>query len=271
MKIAVTWSDSMARSKVPKATFVNSCNQFPKLVWDIRANFSTTLSLPHKPPNLFRESALQQNENIPLRRALNLAYQWGKLEKPVRVTLATGENQRERVLTENETDEYWKTCPQPWRDCATIIWDEGFRPSQVFALRWPNVFFKLLLSRYEAAGRPIDGRIFPSASQCGHFNGDAAKEQHKMALKYSGVEGFVPYTLRHTALTRREAAGGDVFVLALIAGHCSITVTQRYIHPQADAINRVFSASQLRAGTKLGTTKKLAKAKEQRKLGRGTA
>jgi len=129
----------------------------------------------------------------------------------------------------------------------------------------------LLRARHETAGRPIDGWIFPSASESGHFNEDAAQEQHKKALGDSGVEAFVPYTLRHTALTRLgEDAGGDVFVLARIAGHSSITVTQRYIHPQADAINRVFSASQLRVGTKLGTTKKLAKAKEQKKLGRGT-
>jgi integrase len=221
-----------------------------------------------------------------LRRALNLAYQWGKLEKPVRVTLASGERQRDRVLTANEVDNYLKACPQPWRDCATIILDEGFRPGEVFALRWPHVFFnkdrtgliqivegkskasrriipmtprvrELLLARYESAGHPKDGWVFPGTSECGHFNGDAAKEQHKKALANSGVEPFVPYTLRHTALTRLgEAAGGDVFVLARIAGHSSITVTQRYVHPQADAIDRVFLASQSSVGTKLGTRKK---------------
>jgi hypothetical protein len=31
-----------------------------------------------------------------LRRALNLAYTWGKLEKPCRLTLASGEHQRDR-------------------------------------------------------------------------------------------------------------------------------------------------------------------------------
>jgi len=80
------------------------------------------------------------------------------------------------------------------------------------------------------------------------------------------VEPFVPYTLRHTALTRLGvAAGGDVFVLARIAGHSSITVTQRYVHPQADAISRVFAASQFPVGTKLGTTKKLPAAKRRNK------
>jgi integrase len=104
-----------------------------------------------------------------------------------------------------------------------------------------------LSSRHESCGRPSEGWIFPSSSECGHFNGDVAKDQHKKALTDSGVKAFVPYTLRHTALTNLgEKAGGDVFVLARIAGHSSITVTQRYIHPQADAINRVFAASHLR-------------------------
>jgi len=78
------------------------------------------------------------------------------------------------------------------------------------------------------------------------------------------VKAFVPYTLRHTALTNLgEKAGGDVFVLARIAGHSSITVTQRYIHPQAEAINRVFS----QVGTKLGTFEEARKLKQATNTG----
>ena len=75
-----------------------------------------------------------------LRRALNLAYQWNQLEKPVKVELAKGENQRERVLTDDELAAYLAACSQPWRDAASIISEEGMRPGEVFALRWPHVF-----------------------------------------------------------------------------------------------------------------------------------
>jgi|SRR6516164_4378459 len=41
-----------------------------------------------------------------LRLALNLAYQWGRIEKPARIFLAKGENQRDRVLTDEELSTY---------------------------------------------------------------------------------------------------------------------------------------------------------------------
>jgi hypothetical protein len=41
-------------------------------------------------------------------------------------------------------------------------------------------------------------------------------------------------------LTNLAAAGWDAFTLARIAGHSSITITQRYCHPQADAIEQAF-------------------------------
>jgi integrase len=201
------------------------------------------------------------------------------------------------VLTNDEAAKYLKACPQPWRDCATLILDEGFRPGEVFSLRWPHILFSngagliqivagkskaarrvlpmtprvyaLLRARHEAAGHPEDAWVFPSSAKGGHFDGNAAKDQHNRALDDSGVQDFVPYVLRHTALTRLgEKAGGSVFALASIAGHSSITVTQRYIHPQADTINRIFT-SQFRVGTKPGTTKISAKIKEQKQLGKG--
>lgn len=226
-----------------------------------------------------------------LRRALNLAYRWGKLEKPCKVALVAGEHQRDRVLTQDESAKYLSACPQPWKDCATIILDEGFRPGEVFALRWSHILMNndgtgviqivagkskaarrvlpmtprvhgLLRERHEGAGCPEDGWVFPASSNMEqHITDGITKFQHRKALDHSEVPDFVPYVLRHTALTRLgEAAAGDVFVLARIAGHSSITITQRYIHPQADAISRVFR----QVGTKLGTVAKRIKKKRPR-------
>ena len=215
-----------------------------------------------------------------LRRALNLAFEWGKLDRPAKITLAKGERQRDRVLTDSEWQQYIIECPQPWRDAATIIRGTGMRPGEVFALRWENVHlndtggliqvtagktkaarrmlpmlptvYLALKSRHEDTGKPESGWVFPSTSREEHLNKDTAKDQHAKAIERanrtaSNVEGgkrleyFQPYVLRHTALTQLAQAGCDAFTLARIAGHSSITITQRYIHPQADAIDRAFA------------------------------
>jgi integrase len=206
-----------------------------------------------------------------LRRALNLAYQWGVIDKPVKVELAKGENQRDRVLSAEELEAYLEHCPQPWKDAATVIVDEGMRPGEVFVLRWSHIFmgenetglirvvdgkskaarrvlpmtprvYGLLQARYKDQEMPVDGWVFPTQSKHGHLEVQTAKRQHATALENSGIAPFVPYVLRHTALTRiGKAARGDVFALAKIAGHSSITITQKYVHPEAETIDEVFA------------------------------
>jgi integrase len=108
--------------------------------------------------------------------------------------------------------------------------------------------YEALKARREAAGNLEEGWIFPASSREGHLNKDTAKDQHKRALDRANatakgrkvLKHFQPYVLRHTALTRLAEAGCDVFTLARIAGHSSITITQRYVHPQADAIEQAF-------------------------------
>jgi hypothetical protein len=63
----------------------------------------------------------------------------------------------------------------------------------------------------------------------------------RQLIASSKVAHFQPYILRHTALTELAKAGCDASTLGRIAGHSSITITQRYIHPQADAIVRAFA------------------------------
>jgi hypothetical protein len=65
---------------------------------------------------------------------------------------------------------------------------------------------------------------------------------HKKALTTSKVIPFVLYSLRHTFLTRLGASGCDVWTLMRLAGHSSITMSMRYVHPHADTIDRAFAA-----------------------------
>lgn len=214
-----------------------------------------------------------------LRRALHLAVDWGKLDRMPKLTLVKGERQRERVLTDAEISAYLAACPQPWKDCATILLGTGVRPSECFSLRWEAVYlngdggmiqitqgksraarrilpmvpavYDVIRRRHEEAKRPVSGWVFPSGSKSHHLERDSAKNQHQWAFAQLAAQAkknntaamrkFCPYTMRHTALTRLAAAGCDAFTLARIAGHSSILITQRYCHPQADAIEKAFS------------------------------
>jgi integrase len=204
-----------------------------------------------------------------LRRALNLALDWGIMEKGSKIRLAKGEKQRERVVSEKEREAYLNACRQPLKDVAPIILGTGMRPGEVLSLRWENILLQeieglisilegksraarrvlpmvpkileLLHRRREEQGNPAEGWVFPSTSKSGHAERDSLTRSHRDALKASKVSPFPPYCLRHTALTDLATLGCDPFTLAKIAGHSSITITQRYCHPQADAIERAFT------------------------------
>jgi len=62
------------------------------------------------------------------------------------------------------------------------------------------------------------------------------KKQHAKALKLSKVRPFVLYSLRHTFLTRLGASGCDVWTLARIAGHSSVAISARYVHPSENSV-----------------------------------
>ena len=51
---------------------------------------------------------------------------------------------------------------------------------------------------------------------------------------------FVIHSLRHTMLTRLGEAGTDAFTIKRIAGHSSITISERYVHPTPEGLERAF-------------------------------
>src|SRR5215469_13967082 len=151
-----------------------------------------------------------------LRRALNLAFEWGKLDKPVRVPLAKGERQRDRVLTDVEIKLYLDNCRQPWKDAATLILGTGMRPGEVYRLRWEHVLlngsggmiqvsegksrsarrllpmipdvYGMLKARHEAQGCPVEGWVFPTGARQGHLEQGTGKTQHSAAIDKVNAE-----------------------------------------------------------------------------------
>ena len=69
--------------------------------------------------------------------------------------------------------------------------------------------------------------------------------QQKVRAALCLPKDFVIHSLRHTMLTRLGESGVDAFTIMRIAGHSSITVSQRYVHPSPEAVERAFERLQL--------------------------
>lgn len=207
-----------------------------------------------------------------IRRVLHLAIEWGELEKCPRIKMISGEKRRDRVIGDEEFERYL-TCASPLlADVATILHDTGLRPDEAHRLGWEDITFvngrhgnlrvrygktkaarrqipltprvrALLAARWENAGRPEDGWLFPAPTASGHIDHSSLKKQHRNALKLSGVRSFVLYSLRHGFATR-VAPHVDAWTLCRIMGWASLSVAMVYIHTPEDRVLNAFSALQ---------------------------
>jgi integrase len=205
-----------------------------------------------------------------LRRALRLAVEWGALNSAPSVRMLPGARSRERVLELLEEAKYLAASPQTLASVGAVLVDTGLRPEECFRLRWESITWfngrhgtmlvthgktaaarrvlpmtprvrNILETRWESADKPPAGWVWPASTRSGHLEGSSLKKQHANALRLSGVRPFVLYSLRHTFLTRLGESGCDAWTLARIAGHSSITMSTRYVHPSEDAVLNAMS------------------------------
>jgi integrase len=111
----------------------------------------------------------------------------------------------------------------------------------------------------EAAKRKAEGKESPAlrfvfanregqpyvGTSINHLHRDAVAPKVKGKRKPIFSGDFVLHSLRHTMLTRLGESGVDAFTIMRIAGHSSIVVSQRYIHPTPEAVERAFERLQL--------------------------
>jgi len=213
-----------------------------------------------------------------LRRVLRVAAEWGVLDKVPKIKLLPGERHRERVVALEEEGRYLATASPVLSEVAAVLLDTGLRPEECYRLVWDSITWRngrhgtllvthgktkaarrvlpmtprvrhILETRWQASGRPGEGWVWPAATLSGHIEPSTLKKQHRKALRLSKVRPFVLYSLRHTFLTRLGASGCDVWTLARIAGHNSVAMSARYVHPSEDA---VLSAMSRLGGHKTG-------------------
>jgi integrase len=208
-----------------------------------------------------------------LRRALRLAVEWGIAPSAPKIKLLRGVHQRERVVTHEDESRYLGAADELMADIAVVLIDTGMRPEENSRLRWEGIGWSngqkgilqvthgktaaarrmipmsprvraVIERRWEAAHRPAEGWVWAADTQSGHVEPSTTKKQHQRALRLSGVRPFVIYSLRHTFLTRLGEAGCDAWTLARIAGHSSIAMSARYVHPSENAVMNAFDRLQ---------------------------
>lgn len=219
-----------------------------------------------------------------LRRVLHVARQWKLIPSVPTIRLLPGERTFERVIGHDEENLYLSAAPPLLRDFATIAIDTGMRPEEICRMRWEclklepvsgarfgyihnskgktkwakrNVSMTarvqaLLNARYEAAGDPAEGWVFPGSTKAGHIAYSTIDSQHCRTFQKlnqpepngeaskNSITPFRLYDLRHTLLTRLGEAGTDSFTIQKIAGHSSILVSQRYVHPTPERLEDAF-------------------------------
>jgi len=205
-----------------------------------------------------------------LRRVLNLAVEWGVLAVAPKLKVLPGERRRERVVGAEEEARYLVVASEPLASIATVLADTGTRPEECFRLGWQDVTWlngrngallvtrgktaaarrvipmtprvrAVLEARWIAAGKPEDGWVWPAGTRSGHVEPNSIYGQHLKALRASKVRPFVLYSLRHTFLTRLGESGCDAWTLARIAGHSSVAISARYVHPSEDKVLEAIS------------------------------
>lgn len=214
---------------------------------------------------------------------LRLAYEWREIQRVPRIRLLSGERNREFVLSPNQEAAYLASCQQPLHDIALLMLQTGLRIGEALRLEWADVtldpvngarfgFVRVREGKSKNARRiiPLTDRaadllrkrsdertgLYVFANRAGQpYQGTSINHLHRNVAaplvkgKRTPIfsSDFVLHSLRHTMLTRLGESGVDAFTIMRIAGHSSITVSQRYIHPTPEAVERAFERLQLSA------------------------
>jgi len=207
-----------------------------------------------------------------LRRAAHVAMELGLISSVPKFAMEQGEVERDFVLDRAQESIYLSFAPQPLKDVATLMLGTGLCVGEACNLGWRDVHLEpvngarfgylyvrdgktrnrrrnvpltaavpaMLEARAAEARTPW---VFTDSMSrnsyvpgTGRLSESTVFHQHielRKKLKLPG--GFVLHGCRHTFLTRLGACGADAFSIKRIAGHHSVTVSEKYIHPTPES------------------------------------
>ena len=202
-----------------------------------------------------------------LRRALRLAEEWKLILKAPKITLLPGEHAREFVISDELLKKMLKheDCTQLLRSLLPFLIDCGLRISEACTRQWEHIGLEpktgatlgwvyVERGKSKAAKRyvPLTQRahtilkklkkvstspyVFPAADG-GQLSRHWASEQFRTLRDAMELpDDCVVHSCRHTFCTRLGESGCDAFTIMKLAGHSSITISQRYVHPTPERL-----------------------------------
>jgi integrase len=211
-----------------------------------------------------------------LRKALYLAEEWKVILKAPRIKLLPGEREREFVLPAGKLrDKFFERLPEPAQSVALLLCETGLRIGELCALTWDRVSFDPLGDArrgymFVNRGKSKNARrhipltenarkilkqqanlrrnqwVFPRVGKkVKPLDLDKPLSRHWVSEQFRTVKtelglpwDCVLHSTRHTALTDLGAAGADAFTIQRWAGHSSVTISQKYVHPTPETMER---------------------------------
>lgn len=154
-------------------------------------------------------------------------------------------------------------CSPAARGPATLLAEAGLRPGEALDLRWGEVALDLQSVRLRRT-KTARGRVVPLAPRALRVLQEARaalpappgpedrvfpatesriRKDLRAAARATGIEGFAPYTLRHSFAGEAVRAGVSPAVLRDVLGHSSLTTTDRYLRSfSPDAARQAIDA-----------------------------
>jgi len=201
-----------------------------------------------------------------LRRALHLAEEWKLIRRAPKIKLLRGEHSRDYVISEETLDTMitWIRAAYPtsvMMHLLPFLVDTGLRISEACSLTRDTVSLdpkpgaergwirvEKGKSKYAKRFVPLTERAADAirealkTSRCEYVftskGGRRALTRHYPTQQFRLIadalklpEDAVLHSTRHTFCTRLGEAGADAFTIQRLAGHSSITISQRYVHP----------------------------------------
>jgi integrase len=220
-------------------------------------------------PSKVISPASVNRELATLRRMLGLAYEWHVIDRIPVIKKLAGERSREFVLGFALESEYLRIAPQPLNDAALLMLDTGLRVGEVVALEKADVnldpangarfgYVRIRDGKSRNARRVVsltarvrymleirvagnESRwVFPGDNGNAFLATSLDHQHSKVRAKLGLSKDFVIHSFRHSMLSRLGEAGVDAFTIMRIAGHSSVKVSERYVHPSPEAMERAF-------------------------------